>query len=257
MAWRTRSARPSSGTSDSPSARAARATASATAADTSRRLVTGGSTAAPGRGGVGQAGQRVGRRGQHAVADPAGPADGDPEPEAGKDQRVVGLGHLVLDSVVVHRRERAAGRDQRPPAGPGDQVSGLGLGVRGRVGQRHDDRPVNVGCHLGDDRLGEGAGLRRGPDQHRGPAVRHYLGQADAAVLVALPAGHLVGLACVRDLEVPQLARIVAGQQALAAEARRTARWLRPRLRPSSIMTCRSASAIPTPAVPAPWITTV
>ena len=48
MAWRTRSARPSSGTSDSPSAWAARATASATAADTSRRLVTGGSTAAPG-----------------------------------------------------------------------------------------------------------------------------------------------------------------------------------------------------------------
>ena len=29
------------------------------------------------------------------------------------------------------------------------------------------------------------------------------------------------------------------------------------RLRPSSIITCRSTSAIPIPAVPAPWITTV
>ena len=127
------------------------------------------------RGGVGQAGQGVGGGGQHAVADPAGPSHGDPEPQAGEDERVVGLGELVVDAVVGYRPERTAGRDERPPAGPGDQVGGFSLGMRGRVGQRHDDRPFGMRSHLSDDRLGEDPGLTRGPDQHSGAAAGHDL----------------------------------------------------------------------------------
>ena len=75
-----------------PPSTAALATAMATAAETVRRSLIGGSSGAPRVVGVGQLGHRVRGRGDHAVGDPAGPGHRDAEAEAGEDQRVVGLG---------------------------------------------------------------------------------------------------------------------------------------------------------------------
>ena len=72
--------------------------------------------------------------------------------------------------------------------------------------------------HLGDDLLGERAGLGRGPDQHGGAAAGHHLGQADPAVRVARPGGDLGGRPGVGHLEVAQRPGVVGSQQALAAQ---------------------------------------
>ena len=50
---------------------------------------------------------------------------------------------------------RAAGRDQGPPVGPARIVVRLRLGPIVGVGQRQDDRALDVAGHLADERLGE------------------------------------------------------------------------------------------------------
>ena len=188
-----------------------------------RRSSIGGSSGAPGRGGVGQSGDGVGGGGDHAVGDPGGPGDGDAEPEAGEDQRVVGLGDAVGDP--VERRPGANGLPVATRARPSVQArrsAGSASALRGRVGQRHDDRPVGVRGHVPDDGLGERAGLGGGADQHGRVDLGDDLGEADprrpsAAQPATSAAGSGVG-----QLEVAQ-ARVVVDEQAPAAQRPRTA----------------------------------
>ena len=106
-----------------PSAIACRATAVATASDTSRRSVTGGS-----RRPVlvvrrrRQRGQGLGRGHEHRFVDPPRPTRQHAQTHAWKDVGVVGLIDRNGAPVHRHRRKRTSRADQRPPVGPGDQL---------------------------------------------------------------------------------------------------------------------------------------
>ena len=64
------------------------------------------------------------RRRQYPVGDPAHPRHRSPKPDAGGDERVVGLRDLLSATFVCDGRERTAGRDQGASLGPADQVLG-------------------------------------------------------------------------------------------------------------------------------------
>ena len=103
-----------------------------------------------------------------------------------------GLTDDITGPRVVHRPERASGRDQSPAVGPPDQVGRIGLGQLGRVGHRQDNRPVHMRCQFADHVLGEGLRSGRRADQDRGMHPADDLGEVNPAVFfIALPPGRL------------------------------------------------------------------
>ncbi|MNC69297.1 hypothetical protein D3C75_1199720 [compost metagenome] len=81
---------------------------------------------------------------------------------------------------IAHRRERAAGRDQRGTVGPVDDVFRAGFHARGRVGQRHDDRTRTMLVHFADQLFGKQARLAGNADQNARFGVTHYVQQRDS-----------------------------------------------------------------------------
>jgi hypothetical protein len=77
----------------------------ATAAETVRRSVTGGSKGPAWAGRVGECGNGVRGRSDHGVGDSPGTDDRDTEAETGEDQRVIGLGDGVGPSAVGNGRD--------------------------------------------------------------------------------------------------------------------------------------------------------
>jgi hypothetical protein len=128
MAWWTCCTGELSSTWARPSFSAATATATPTAAETRRRLSTGGRSAAPSVM-ASEFGDRVGGRLQHWFVDAPGFGHGHTQAQAREDQGVVGLGDLVGATLVGNRRKGAAGGDQGPSLGPADQVLGQHLAL--------------------------------------------------------------------------------------------------------------------------------
>src|SRR4029453_1429844 len=221
MAWTPCWIGSSRATPARPSATAARATATATVADTSRRLSTGGSRGAP----------RVVASESPATASAVAASmrsltlrartTDTPRPRPGKTRALLAWAIREVVSSGTTGAKGAAGGDQGPAVGPGDQVGRQPLGPGGRVGQGHDHRPLGVGGQLADDRLGERAGLGGGADQHGRVDVADNVGQRGAlAGAGAGPAGDLGRRPGVGPLEVQQPVGPVVGEQALAAPAR-------------------------------------
>jgi hypothetical protein len=112
----------------------------------------------------------------------------------------------------------ASGGDQCPPPGPGEEVGRVRLGELGGVRERKDHRTLDVLRHLPHRRLGEGAGDRRGADEHRRPHPADDLGEGDASALALVrPVRHLGGRARVGTLEVAEVGHVV-GEQAGTVE---------------------------------------
>ncbi len=92
--------------------------------------------------------ERARGRHEHLVGH-AGRADGDRrEPHAGEDVRVVALARHVRPAVQRDRVERAAAGEQRAPAAPSVRLLRRALGLRRRIGQRENDRPLVDARHV-------------------------------------------------------------------------------------------------------------
>ena len=211
-----------SSTRASPSSTAVLATASATAADTKRRSRHRRQQGPADSGRVRQSSNRLGGGSDHPGADPGGLDDGNAEADAGKHQRVVGLSDPIGPALVHNRRERTAGCDEHAAIGPRDQIRGHRLGLRRRVGQRHDDGSFCVRGHVLDDRFGECSGLGGGADQDGRVYMSDDVCQFDPRrVDTELPVTHLVPCSGVGPLEITQT-RHIASPAGPCCSGRRT-----------------------------------
>ena len=78
------------------------------------------------------------------------------------------LAHAARPPSDHDGRERAARGHERPPVRPAQDVFRLRLRLAGRVREREHDRPLDVGRHLAQHGLGEGAGGAGHADEHGG-----------------------------------------------------------------------------------------
>ena len=99
-----------------------------------------------------------------------------------KRGRVITLSNLILRPLILNRRKRRPGSNQRLAFRPFEDVRRLRLVQFRRIRQRKDDGSVDVLGHFSDHVLGEGARLRRGSDQD----VRSYLFDHFEQVVVSL-----------------------------------------------------------------------
>ena len=96
-----------------------------------------------------------------------------PSPTPGKMYELlvwsIGTGRAVPDD----RRKRTAGADDRAAVGPRERAAPASPRSRCRIGQREDDRPLDVCRHRADDRLGEAR--RPGPTRRSAPSAARSL----------------------------------------------------------------------------------
>src|SRR6202047_1381148 len=138
-----------------PSLWACSATAIATAADTSRSDVTGGSKLPLGFA-------RAGDTSASALA-------------------------AAMNIESVTRRALTAIAHDRPTVGPNLQILRGRFGPGGWVRQRKDDRPFIAFRHGAHHRFGEGAGLARDSDQYAGSCVPHHIQERDLVRVIQFP----------------------------------------------------------------------
>jgi hypothetical protein len=170
--------------------------------------------------------QRACRGGDHPVGHHARLGQQRAQPQPGEDEHVVALADGVPPAVQHDVRERAAGRHQRAPLAPAQDLLRARLGVVGGIGQRHDDRVLAVTRHAADDALGERTGLAGDADQQRGAeALRHHLeiraalGAETALLRDLLRPGHL-GLVLVAEAAAHQQAAAVEHADRVRVAAR-------------------------------------
>ena len=77
----------------------------------------------------------------------------------------------------AQRREGRAGSGQRATVGPVIQLCRVRLCPAGRVGEREDDRPLGLGCHLTHDGFGECAGGGGQSEQNPNVDVVYHIGE--------------------------------------------------------------------------------
>ena len=113
---------------------------------------------------------------------------------------------------------------------------------------------LNLGRHLLNDLLGERGRLGRRANQHRGFCVPHNIGQADAVAWLDQPATSDAGLA----YGTWKSRRLAARSSVISPErpVTQNRRLASSGDRPSRTITSTIISAMPMPAVPAPWMTT-
>src|SRR5215813_1165074 len=90
----------------------------------------------------------------------------DSKRKAGKYVRVVGLRDVKALATKMHRTERAASADQRPPFGPVHQVLRRRFAARGWVREPKDHRAIHLLSHFADGLFGESSRLPRCSNQH-------------------------------------------------------------------------------------------
>ncbi len=174
----------------SPSSRAARATACATATATLRRSATGGSRLAAGSSlRRRQVGERLGGRLEHAVAHAMGVDREHAQADARENIGVVGLVDGERLAIALDRRKWAAGADHGATFAPGFQILRRRFAARHRIGQRENHRPRGAAGHRAHDLFGEDAGLPGDADQRGRLGVRHHVEQADPVRMLASPIG--------------------------------------------------------------------
>ena len=128
-------------------------------------------------------GRGLGGCDEHPVGDALGLGRVDGQAQGRKDVEVVGLSGMEGLAVEGDIRELHAAGDQRLAVGPGIGLLRRALGLVCRVGQREDDRPLDVLGHGLDHAFGEGASRGAAADQdrrlervHRAREIRRRLG---------------------------------------------------------------------------------